>query len=156
MLRSPVFAVSLFTIILVANFIYWFRVMKWYPIRKAFPLNVAGPKYENIHLNYGKANICGHYARNKVISGIMKDGVVIKKPFPFSYLMPPIFIPWGEIEHVSIVANIEGGTDPKPNKILSSSEYAKIDLKGYKKYLIIIPWQQIYFDNLPTELRPRV
>jgi len=151
MISSPIFAVSLFTIILVANFIYWFRVMKWYPIRKAFPLNEAGPKYENIHLNYGKANICGHYARNKVISGIMKEGVVIKKLFPFSYLMPPIFIPWREIEHVFIVANIEGGTNPKPIKIFSS-EYAKIELKRYKEYLIIIPWQQIYFDNIPKEL----
>lgn len=151
MFSSPIFAVSLLSIILVANFIYLFRVMKWYPIRKAFPLNVAGPKYENILLNYGKANICGHYARNKVISGIMKDGVVIKKPFPFSYLMPPIFIPWREIEHVSIVANIEGGTNPKLIKIFSS-EYAKIELKRYKDYLIIIPWQQIYFDNIPKEL----
>ena len=149
---SPIFTLSLLAIILVSNFFYWFRVMKWYPIRKAFPLNVAGPKYENVHLNYGKANLCSHYARNKVFSGIMKEGVVIKKPFPISFLMPPIFIPWGEIEHVSIISNIEGGADSKTIKIFSSSEYAKIELKRYKEFLIIIPWQQIYFDNLPKEL----
>ncbi|MDF1591777.1 MAG: hypothetical protein P1P89_09715 [Desulfobacterales bacterium] len=155
MTSSPIFTLSVLAVILAANFVYMFRVMKWYPIRKAFPLNEADSKYENILLNYGKANICGHYARNKVISGIMKAGVVIKKPFPFSYLMPPIFIPWGEIEHVSIVTNLEGKSDSKTTKLFSSSEYAKIELKRHKEYLIIIPWQGMYFDNLPKGMHPR-
>lgn len=148
----PLLTLSVFAIILAANFVYWLRVMKWYPIRKAFPLNDEGPKYEDIYLNYGKANLCGHYARNKVLSGIMKGGVVIKKPFPFSFLMPPIFIPWGEIEQVSIVSNIEGGKDSKTIKLFSSSEYAKIELKRHKNFLIIIPWQESYSENFPKDL----
>ena len=144
----PGISVLVIFIILASNFVYLLRLTKWYSIRKAFPLNMTGPEHENIHLSYGKANICGHYARNKVFSGIMKDGVVIKKPFPFSRLMPPIFIPWNEIEHISIGYDIDGRPDGKTKKLFSSSEYATIELKKYKKFLIIIPWQQTYFDNL--------
>ncbi len=148
----PGFSVLLIFIILAANFAYLLRLTKWYSIRKALPLNATGPEYENIHLAYGKANLCGHYVRNKVFSGILKDGVVIKKPFPISKLMPPIFIPWNEIEHISIRHDIDGRPGTKMKKLFSSSEYAKIELKKYKKFLIIIPWQQTYFDNLPKEL----
>lgn len=149
---SPILTISVLAIILVVNFIYWLRVMKWYPIRKVFPLNVERPEHNNVLLSYGKANICGHYARNKVISGILKNGVVIKKPFPFSYLMPPIFIPWNEIERVSILTGIDGGPDSKKVKMFSSSEYAQIDLKRFKEYLIIIPWKPVYLDNIPNGL----
>ena len=152
MTNFPGLSIVLIFIILAANFVYLLRAIKWYTIRKVFPLNTTGPEHENIHLAYGKANLCGHYSRNKVFSGIMKDGVVIKKPFPFSKLMPPIFIPWNEIEHVSIGYDIDGRTDGKTKKLFSSSEYATIELKKYKKFLIIIPWQQTYFDNLPKEL----
>jgi len=148
----PILTIAVLAIILVANFIYWLRVLKWYPISRAFPLNASGPEHESMLLNYGKANICGHYARNKVISGILQKGVVIKKPFPFSYLMPPIFIPWSEVERVSIVSNLEGKPDSKKISLFSSSEYAKIDLKHFKDYLIIIPWKQGYVDNIPRGL----
>jgi hypothetical protein len=148
----PGISVLLIFIILASNFVYLLRLTKWYSIRKAFPLNTAGPEHENIHLAYGKANLCGHYVRNRVFSGIIKDGVVIKKPFPFSTLMPPIFIPWNEIEHISIGYDIDGRLDGKTKKLFSSSEYATIELKKYKKFLIIILWQQTYFDNLPKEL----
>ncbi len=148
----PGFSVLLIFIILAANFVYLLRLTKWYSIRKALPLNDAGPEHENIHLAYGKANLCGHYVRNRVFSGIIKDGVVIKKPFPFSTLMPPIFIPWNEIEHISIGYGIDGRPSTEMRKTFSSSEYAKIELKKYQKFLIIIPWQQTYFNNLPKEL----
>ena len=148
----PGFSVLLIILILVSNFFYLLRITKWYTIRKVFPLNTARLEHENIHLAYGKANLCGHYARNKVFSGIIKDGVVIKKPFPFSKLMPPIFIPWNEIEHTSIGYDIDGRLDGKTKKLFSSSEYATIELKKYKRFLIIIPWQQTCFDNLPKEL----
>lgn len=148
----PGISVLLIFIILASNFVYLLRLTKWYSIRKAFPLNTAGPEHENIHLAYGKANLCGHYARNKVFSGLIKNGVVIKKPFPFSTLMPPIFIPWNEIEHISIGYDIDGRPDSKTKKLFASAEYASIELKKYKKFLIIIPWHQTYFDKLPKEL----
>jgi hypothetical protein len=148
----PGFSVLLIFIILASNFVYLLRLTKWYSIRKVFPLNVEGSEHENIYLTYGKANLCGHYARNKVFSGMIKDGIIIKKPFPFSMLMPPIFIPWNEIEHISIGYDIDGRPDGKTKKLFSSSEYATVELKTYKKFLIIIPWQQTYFDNLPKEL----
>jgi len=146
------FSAWLFIVILAANFVYLLRATKWYSVRKSFPLNTAGPVDEKTHLSYGKANLCGHYVRNKVFSGIIKDGVVIKKPFPFSTFMPPIFIPWDEIEHIFIGYGIDGRPGAKTKNLFSSSEYAKIELKKYKKFLIIIPWQQTYFDNLPKEL----
>lgn len=148
----PGISVLLIFIILASNFVYLLRLTKWYSIRKAFPLNTAGPEHENIHLAYEKANLCGHYARNKVFSGLIKNGVVIKKPFPFSTLMPPIFIPWNEIEHISIGYDIDGRPDSKTKKLFASAEYASIELKKYKKFLIIIPWHQTYFDKLPKEL----
>jgi len=152
MINFQNFSVLLIAVILVSNFVYLLRAMKWYSIRKVFPLKAEGPKHENIHLTYGKANLCGHYVRNKVFSGIIKDGVVIKKPFPISRLMPPIFIPWNEIENITIIYEIDGRPGTKMKTFFSSSEYAKIELKTYKKFLIIIPWQETYSDNLPKEL----
>ena len=90
--------------------------------------------------------------RNNVFSGITADGVVIKKSFPFSLLMPPIFIPWVEIEQVSLVSNIDGEPGSKMNKGISSLEYVKIDLKQFKEFLIIIPWQDKYVENLPKQV----
>ena len=86
----------------------------------------------------------------------MADGVVIKKPLPFSLFMPPIFIPWVEIEQVSFVSNIEGEPCAKMIKGISSLEYVKIDLKQFKEFLIIIPWQDIYVENLPKQLTTHV
>ncbi len=149
MKNYSIFTLSFIGIILIVNFIYLFRALKWFSIRKAFPLNAAGPQYQNVNLNYGKANICGHSARNKVFSRIMKDGIVIKKPVPVSLLMPPIFIPWAAIEDISIVSGIEGKAASETIRLFSSSEYAKIELKKFKEFLIVIPWQDIYFDNLP-------
>jgi len=152
MTKHSIVSLSLFIIIVIANFVYWFRVIKWYSIRKAFPLNVAASKHQDIYLQFGKANIDGHHMRNNVFSGIMADGVVIRKPFPFSLFMPPIFIPWVEIEQVSLVSNIEGEPGSKMIKGISSLEYVKIDLKQFKEFLIIIPWQDIYVKNLPNQL----
>jgi len=146
------FTAWLVIIILAANFVYLLRATKWYAVRKAFPLNAAGTGYENTRLSIGKANLCGHYVRNRVLSGIIKDGVVIKKPFPYATFMPPIFIPWNEIEHISIGYNIDGRPKTKMREMFSSTEYAKIELKKHKKFLIIIPWQQTYLDKLPKEL----
>ena len=143
------FTLFFIAIILIANFIYLFRAIKWYSIRKAFPLNGAGPQYENNYLKYGKANICGHSARNKVFSGITRDGIIIKKPPPVSLLMPPILIPWDAIEDVTIVSSIEGGQASKMVQRFSSAEYAKIELKKFKEFLIVIPWQDTYSNNLP-------
>lgn len=155
MTNYSIFTLSFFAIILIVNFIYLFRALKWFSIRKAFPLNGAGPQYENVNLNYGKANICGHSARNKVFSGMMKDGIVIKKPVPVSLVMPPIFIPWAAIEDVSIVSGIEGGQASEMVQMFSSAEYAKIELKKFKEFLIVIPWRDTYFDSLPKEIRIR-
>jgi len=153
MKNYSIFTLLFIAIILAANFIYLFRALKWYSIRKAFPLNDAGPQYENVNLNYGKANICGHSSRNNVFSRMMKDGIVIKKPFPVSLLMPPLFIPWAAIENVSIVSGIEGGQASEMVQMFSSAEYAKIELKKFKELLIVIPWQNKYFDSLPKEIR---
>jgi len=152
MIDYPGFSVLLIVIILASNFVYLLRVTKWYSIRKSFPLDTEGPEHENTRLTYGKANLCGHYARNKVFSGILKDGIVIKKPFPVSKLMPPIFIPWNEIEHITIIYKVDGRPEAKMKPFFSESEYAKIDLKGDNKFLIIIHWQESYSDNLPKEL----
>jgi len=153
MINFKSFSVLLIAIILVSNFVYFLGATKWwYSIRKVFPRKTEEPKHENIHLTYGKANLCGHYVRNKVFSGFIKDGVVIKKPFPISRLMPPIFIPWNEIENITIIYEIDGRPGTKMKTFFSSSEYAKIELKMYKKILIIIPWRETYSDNLPKEL----
>ncbi|MBU1743333.1 MAG: hypothetical protein KJ649_00320 [Proteobacteria bacterium] len=153
MINFKSFSVLLIVIILVSNFVYLLRATKWwYSIRKVFPLKTEGPGHENIHLTYGKANLCGHYVRNKVFSGIIKDGVVIKKRFPISRLMPPIFIPWNEIERITIIYEIDGRPGTKVKTFFSSSEYAKIELKTHKIFLIIIPWQETYSGNLPKEL----
>lgn len=153
MINFQNFSVLLIAIILVANFVYLLGATKWwYTIRKVFPRKTEGPKHENIHLTYGKVNLCGHYARNKVFSGFMRDGVVIKKPFPVSMLLPPIFIPWNEIERITIIYEIDGRPEANVKTFFSSSEYAKIELKMYKKFLIILPWRETYSDNLPKEL----
>jgi len=156
MTKHSIVPLSIFIIILIANFVYLFRVIKWYSIRKAFPLNIAASKDQNIYLQFGKANICGHHMRNNVFSGIMAEGVVIKKSFPFSLIMPPIFIPWVHIEQVSLVSNIEGEPGSEMIKDISSLEYVKIDLKQFKEFLIIIPWQDIYVENLPKQLTTNV
>ena len=152
MTKQAIVSLSIFIIILIANFVYLFRVIKWYSIRKAFPLNVTPSKDQDIYLQFGKANICGHHMRNNVFSGITAEGVVIKKPFPFSLFMPPIFIPWVDIEQVSLVSDIEGEPGSEMIKDISSLEYVKIDLKQFKEFLIIIPWQDIYGKNLPMQL----
>ena len=152
MTKHAIVSLSIFIIILIANFVYLFRVIKWYSIRKAFPLNDAAPKDQDIYLQFGKANICGHHMRNNVFSGIMAAGVVIKKPFPFSLFMPPIFIPWVDIEQVSLVSDIEGEPGSEMIKDISSLDYVKIELKRFKEFLIIIPWQEIYGENLPVQL----
>jgi len=152
MTDHPDFSAWLIILILAANFVYLLRATKWYSIRKSFPLDTGGAEYEKRALSYGKANLCGHYVRNKVFSGIIKGGVVIEKPFPFYAIMPPIFIPWNEIEQISIGYKIDGRPDTKKRNMFSSSEYAKIELKRDKKLLMIIPWHQSYSDNLPKEL----
>ena len=152
MINFNTFSVFLIAIVLAANFVYLLRATKWYSIRKVFPLKTEGPEHENTRLTYGKANLCGHYARNKVFSGILKDGIVIKKPFPVSKLLPPIFIPWNEIEHITIIYKIDGRPDAKMKPFFSDAEYVNIELKGDNKFLIIIHWQESYSDNLPKEL----
>jgi len=67
--------------------------------------------------------------------------------------MPPLFIPWAAIENVSIVSGIEGGQASEMVQMFSSAEYAKIELKKFKELLIVIPWQNKYFDSLPKEIR---
>lgn len=146
----------LFGMILIANFYYWSRVARWYALRKAFPLGGAASPDQNLQLQYGNANVCGHYMRNAVFSGTTKAGVIIKKPFPYSLLMPPIFIPWSGIERLDKVVSLEGATGIKLQRDLTATEYVKIEIKSFKDSVIVIPWHPVYADNIPKELAPAV
>lgn len=145
-------SVWLMILIIAANFLYLLRAAKWFSVQKAFPLTSAGPQVERTQLSYGKANLCGHYVRNKVFSGFTRGGIVIEKPFPISLVMRPIFIPWKEIEQISIGSDLAGSTGTDFKKMFSSSEYAKIELKRYAQWLIVVPWQAKDGDHVPNNL----
>lgn len=149
MKAGPFLTLVLFGIILIANFLYWSRSAKWYAVRKAFPLDASTPMDESLRLQYGNANVCGHYMRNAVFSGTLKAGIVIRKPFPFSCLMPPIFIPWSAVEQIIPVSNLEAAPASTPAMDPSPPEYAKIEFKAPPGFVIIIPWQPGYRTNLP-------
>ncbi len=152
MKTSTVLPLVFFGMILIANFFYWSRVIRWYGIRKSFPLDDTNTEQEKLQLYYGNANVCGHYMRNAVFSGATKAGIVIRKPFPFSLLMPPILIPWSGIERIHLVSSLEGAPVSKLIQGMSSPEYARIVLKSFKDCFIVIPWLAGYRSNLPGEL----
>ncbi len=146
----------IFGMILIANFYYWSRVARWYALRKAFPLGDAAVLDQNLQLQYGNANVCGHYMRNAVFSGTTKAGIIIKKAFPYSFLMPPIFIPWSGIERLCKVVNVEGATGLKLSRDVTDTEYVRIELRSSRDFVIVIPWNPVYADNIPQELVPAV
>ncbi len=127
------------------QFAFWIKKMGWIGISKKYPMPIE-PELIPKKLKYGRANIGGLYKWNSVFSGITKNGVFIRKPFPFSVLMPPINIPWPSIDSMNIVDSIDKATRGKRFKL---GKYADIELSSINT-CIIIPWNEKYRINIPS------
>jgi hypothetical protein len=148
LLLFPIFFVAL----MIFSFVNWARSTKWYKINNVYPLRRGQSEYENDHLVYGRINMCGYYRWHTGYSAIERDGIVIKKPFPFSLYAPPILIPWSEVNKIFITSDIEGRSRLKIMGKISPLKYAKIELKKFKDVLIVIPWRKRYLGNVPFEI----
>jgi len=123
-------------------------------LSKQFPLPRSVLDNVNSKLKYGRANIGGIYRRNSVFSTITEKGVFIRQPFPFSVIMPAIFIPWKEIDFINIISRIDGEMDTTISNIMSkltTIKYADIKLKSLKKHTVIIPWKEGYRKNVSQD-----
>jgi len=141
----------IFIPIVLVRFFLWVKQTGWRTLSKKFPLSKLAIDNVNLKQKYGRANIGGIYRRNSVFSAITEDGVFIRKPFPFSVIMPEIYIPSNEIDFIKIISRIDGEPNTTISKTiskLSSYKYADIRLKSLKKHTVIIPWNEEYRKNV--------
>jgi hypothetical protein len=106
-------------------------------------------------MNYGIANVGEVYNRNAVYSAIEKNGIFLRKPFPFSIFMPAIFIPWEHIQEISIVDNIEKlkASKYKMVKKLNPFKYATIKMKTFLDIPVAIQWNDSFKEKIPENIK---
>lgn len=134
-------------LVALIQFGFWIKKMGWIGISKKYPMPKK-PELIPIKLKYARANIGGTYRWNSVFSGITNNGVYIRKPFPFSLMMPPINIPWSGIDSINIVNSIDKETKDIRFKF---GKYADIKLSSINTF-VIIPWKEKYRINIPSGL----
>lgn len=89
-----------------------------------------------------------------MFSTIENEGIFLRKPYPFSIFMPPILIPWGDVNYVSVVDDIEHRkpTKSKIVKKLNPFKYADINLSKIDDVPIAIIWKESYREKIPATL----
>lgn len=137
----------LFLASLLIVFSRWVRRMRWRELNRRYPLAKNFPGYEPVHLKYDRANINGLFEYNYVFSGIISQGVVIRKPFPFSLAMPDVGIRWEEVRTILVVNHINWYVK-KP--VFKWKKYADIDLKACD-IRIRIRWKEKYREFVPED-----
>ncbi len=129
----------------------WIRKTQWNLLRKQYPAEKY--QFDNVRLKYGNANIGGMYKWNSVFSAIEGNGILLRKPYPFSLLMPAIFIPWDAVAFISIVDGIEHRKKAKSKIIqkLNPFKYADIHLDKIEMIPVVVIWKEAYRVNVPPE-----
>jgi hypothetical protein len=142
-----------FLIILFFYFLFWIRKTKWNLVHKQYPAEKSS--LENLKMNYGIENVGGVYNRNAVFSAIEKDGIFMRKPFPFSIFMPAIFIPWEHVQEVSIIDNIDKLKPSKYKmvKMLNPFKYANIKINTLLDIPIAIKWKDSFRGKIPKNIK---
>ena len=107
------------------------------------------PRDEINHLNiefdyYGQSYFNDVYYSGIHLSSI-PDGLILRHPFPFYYLKPALFIPWDEIQSITIERGLKPvGKNNLLNKIgaiISPWKYANVKLLLFKDIGMVIPWK---------------
>lgn len=136
-------------IVLFLYFLHWIRKTRWHILAKHY--QVEKSQYENVHFKYGNANIGGKFRWNAVFSAIEKDGVYLRKPYPFSIFMTAIFIPWQDVKQVVIVDDLESRERAKSRIVgkINPFKYADIHLNKIQSVPVAIIWKESYKKCIP-------
>lgn len=131
---------------------HWVRKTRWNFIHKHYPAERS--QYVETKFKYGKANIGGKFRWNSVFSAIEKNGIFLRKPFPFSLFMPPIFIPWDDVDYITVVDDIEYRKSAKSKivKRLNPFKYVDINLSKIDNVPIVVPWKDAYKKSVPATI----
>lgn len=137
----------------VAFFFTNLKKSRWLMLHERYPLSTKELSTINSELSYHIANVNGVHYRNSVFSIINERGVFIRKPFPFSILLRPLFIPWTDIAEIKIVNSI-GDRSTVISKVLnklSLNKFVKIKFLNLGDNFIIIKWKEEYRKKVPNE-----
>lgn len=144
----------IFIPILIIRFYFWVKKTGWRNLSLRYPLSKTKSEKVNSHLSYNRSNVGGVYERNSVFSAIIREGVIIRKPFPFSIIMPAIFIPWSDIECIHINCKLDGKPHSSFSKLtgkLSNYRFVNIKLSTLKEQIIIIRWKDRFKNFIPSD-----
>jgi len=143
------FATLTSIILIILAFFFFLKNLKkskWLQLQNNYPMPAKVLNKINSQLNYDPANVNGVHYKNSVFSLINEQGILIRKPFPFSLILRPLLIPWADIKEIKIINSITDETNllSKTMNRLSLNNYVKINLLGFKNFFIIIKWKNEY------------
>ncbi len=142
-------------VLAVAFFYVNLKKSRWLMLRERYPLSAKELSTINSQLSYHIANVNGVHYRNSVFSIINEKGVFIRKPFPFSILLRPLFIPWTDIAEMKIVNSVNDRSTILTNVInkLPFNKFVKIKFLNLGDNFIIIKWKEEYRKKVPMVIQ---
>ena len=129
--------------------------MGWNDLAEKYSFPREKIKKLNIEFDYGQSYFNDIYYNGIHLSSI-KQGLILKHPFPFNYISPALLIPWNEIAAISVERGLrresENNLFSRISEKISPWEYANVKLSSFENITIIIPWKPNVKINAPKEL----